>query len=259
MMSIEIVRVPSDTLTGWATMILAFFTAGAVAVGLFQAKMTREAVEIARLSSSEESKSRVDLRSPSVVIFPAGPLTPYAFGMSKLADGIALDATRDRTSTIAIAGLLRIFNEGRGSAVVKMPVGVVVSSGATFAFDETDWGIQAPKFDVASSTVILRPGDERNLMIQIRKTVQEWIDCYSSGVTHHEVTLVVTDTFTEGIEDTLTMTLGGNPVRSTNSVESWVTSDEPSYLGLKRTERRYWQDVGDRREMFILKPGSQPI
>src|SRR5665647_309992 len=113
---------PADP-TAQATLLLVAIIA---AIGIWQASLTRRALQTATQDTRELARARVDQRGPLVA------LTAEAAAASAREWLVDIDPTdqyllpRDADLSMALMGYFRATNEGHSTAIVDVPEGVLV-------------------------------------------------------------------------------------------------------------------------------------
>ncbi|MGA8726958.1 MAG: hypothetical protein WB565_18140 [Acidimicrobiales bacterium] len=146
----------------------------------------------------------------------------------------------DPAQEIGLTGWFRIQNQGESTAFVEMPPGVAV-----FPSTAGHVSLNAVKQPRPSGTIGLNlsPGEERLLLVQVVKTVEEWTQLAAvtetkRGYLYFEI--LATDAFLDGIRDVTRLRFKGLPIHFSQTDDAWVGGpDEATTVGADKTIRTY--------------------
>jgi hypothetical protein len=231
-------------ITGGATLALAIVTAVLALVTTVGVWVTLEALGVANRDSQEAIKSRIDQRSPLVVVVPEDHGHNTAFWDSETPNAVVLEVgtVPDRNKEIGITGWFRIQNEGHSTALVHLHDGMVMMIGANVTYHIGGLG---PRPRARSEG--LAPGEAAMLVVHVARLPQEWGDLAVAAGSPEEpapvqslVPLVITDTFEQGTKDTITIELSGMPLHRMSERAEWVgAGSETTTLRVHPTRREY--------------------
>jgi hypothetical protein len=238
---------PADP-TAQATLLLAVITALLVAftaviavIGIWQAFLTRRALEAATQDTRELARARVDQRGPLVT------LTAEAAAASTRAWLVHMNPTdqyllpRDVDLSMALMGYFRATNEGRSTAIVDVPEGVLI-----LPADQPITGLNSfagSSQPSAHTQFALRPGESKMLLVETRHTLGEWVAISETDeATAPAIKFMVDDTFAQGVRDRTDLFLCGRPVMRDSEADIWRLDPTSTALVVGRTVRTYWAE-----------------
>ncbi len=229
----------------------------AVIVALILVCVTVAAVEAARRGTEQATWARIDQRSPQITIIAYKALPPrskWAIPLEpiRLVEGSAGER-------IALAGWFKMRNEGRATALVKLPADVR-------QFDTTDGlghligldnliGLNYPNHltgldhltgllsteprPCTCTQFPLEPDSEVWLYVEVGLTTREWVTHIQSGPQTLKAQIRVDDLFEDGISDHIELHLRGMPIRTGDQPDVWIGKGDNSVLVVERIKRKY--------------------
>lgn len=230
---------PADP-TAQATLLLVAITAVIAAIGIWQAFLTRRALQAATQDTRELARARVDQRGPLVA------LTAEAAAASTREWLVDIDPTdqyllpRDADLSMALMGYFRATNEGHSTAIVDVPEGVLVLPADQQIASLNSLASTRP---TAHTTFALRPGGSQLLLVEARHTLGEWAAISETdGAAAPTIKIMVDDTFAQGVRDRTDLLLRGRPVMRDSSADIWRMDPTSTALVVGRTVRTYWAE-----------------
>lgn len=219
-----------------ATVVVALAAVLALVATTYQASASRKAVQATR-------RSAVDANAPRLIIDALPPLWPpreqsgfEAGHYSPVRPGLRYDDPADFGRRLAVEARLRLANEGRSTALVTLPPGVIPLAGADanpepFSKEWLHWIHQQ------SQDVMIRPGDSLWVLALRNRPISEWAalaDHYAEDLSKaledvdaHDppgvrFTITAADQYALGVRDTTVVDLVCLPVRRSTQSNSSV-------------------------------------
>jgi len=204
--------------------LVAAATLALAAVGAVQTWVTRQAVVATRKDVREARLARVDATAPRGTFLatdcswpPHTPVSSDFTGRTDLTHETAYVLPRDAAMRVYVAGHFEMVNEGRATALVTLPEDVIVLPRSYPDGPPTD-----PPCDLETSQQLrsvkvrtLRPGESVPLWVRGARPVGEWVgqgDGPVPSLPPLVKTLVVEDTFADGVVDRTELELRGHPL-----------------------------------------------
>jgi hypothetical protein len=219
----------TDEAVAWSTVVLAAFTVVLVGFNLYQATLTKQALDQARKGTQEAIKARIDQRAPLIVTVAAEggePTRSWNQSNNSCRQLRTGDDLGNDDQAIGLTGWFRVENQGRSSGILRVPAGVLVCPRASVPKAVSDISEARPLNPIETA---IAPNDGRLLFVQSTKTVAEWKAHWTDGGPppediRCEVELLVEDTFREGVTDRTRLFLSGIPItpRQEESPVRWV-------------------------------------
>ncbi len=228
----------SADITGNATVGLAAATTVLAVVTAVGVCLTRRALNVANRDTQEAIKSRTDQRAPLVVVVELAPAASVRTWHSDKAEIVETSPGEVAGSgELSLMGWFRIVNQGRSTALVSVPDGVLV-----LPRDAAVQSLNAVKYQrPVAYRLSLEPGQSSVMLVQAFRSVEQWKEVASQEETRRSpitVTFKVGDTFSDGIRDTITLKFHGVPIRRDGNV--WMEGAiEATRLEVGRTQREY--------------------
>jgi hypothetical protein len=225
------------------TAILALVTVLLAAFGFRQVRLTEQALAQASQDNQEAIKARIDQRAPLVAVKAEATSMSTAHWNRNTPTPVQLEPGDpvDIDQEVGIAGWFTIFNEGSTTALISVPPGVEVLS--TWVDRPSLNNVNRPRSETAAE-LRLAPGVQHLLFVQFAMTVADWgslVDTPMDERSPQFVILKVTDTFSEGIEDSLRLRFSGVPVHRDGG--AWVggpaSSGDVTGIAVEKTIRQY--------------------
>lgn len=227
--------------TGDATVALAALTSLLALAALVSLRFTRRALAVAEVDSIEATKARIDQQAPRMTVIAieagssTGPWRVDADHLPKLEPHQAIQSISG-DDCYGISGWFRLFNDGRSTAIVKFPPGVLdFPDGSSLNEQKIKGRPTMPR------RYPLRPEEVRLLFVWAARSSSEWNAQLHLSPDQREpllVDLLATDAYQEGVRDRTTLALHGIPL--VLSQGALVTSPEvPTSLKVSRTVREY--------------------
>lgn len=227
----------TDDVTAWSTLGLAVATLVVVIIALHQARLTRDAVEAAQADSRELIKARIDQRAPHVTFVIRSAAFATLDWNEDVVDGAPVDGSRAAVASLAC--WVHAANEGRSRALVFLPPGTVLAGPRDSIPAST---LARPAEPPPERSITLGPGDDCQLLIEVSKSIAEWIEMAKTIGVHRapltQENLNVSDTFNEGIIDTTLLEFHGCPIHLQGDVALWGNA-HPYAVNLSLTNRNY--------------------
>jgi hypothetical protein len=221
-------------------------------------KLTSESLEVSRTDSTELIKSRIDQRAPRIAVtgVQAGPSTKCWNRNTSTIEAVdPSDALDDDSAQIGLTGWIKLRNEGRSTAAVWLPAGVL-----RFAEDVGPLGFDDSRMQVVrpgKAQFALAPGEGTLLFIQVQQSLGFWKTRASLPVQDRgalSTSIIVADRFNEGIEDTTRVRFLGQPVSHIDEI--WRAVPEVrTHMNIPRTVRKY-PGITDAPSHVISSAGS---
>jgi hypothetical protein len=230
----------SAEVTAWATVVLGIGTLGLASVALWQANLTRKAVNSANQEVREATKARVDARAPTVTVEVVASAAMTNAWMVEMERNQRYFLSQHRQMTVGLTGWFRIRSAGPTVANVWVPEGVLLLSSEHPIVSLNDLAQYARP---GPSMLPLPPGGDMLLVVDARRTIAEWADLLSrGGKPTLTVPVVVEDTFSDGIRDETDLTLTGDPLVRGATDDEWITNPGIVEVGVGRTVREYQRE-----------------
>jgi hypothetical protein len=226
--------------TGDATVALAALTFVLAFVGIRSLQLTRDALGAAQADSVEATKTRIDQQAPRVTIVVLGPGS--VTGDWAVDHGPSLVRVPGNESishdfgVMGLSGWFRIFNEGRSTAIVGIPPGVIERRGEIGVTTVEEVSELRP-----TTQLILEPGQSSVLFVWSARSVVEWIDELNLPLgerTPLRVGISVEDTYSDGISDMTDLLLRGIPLVDSGGAQM-TPAQQTISLHVDRTRRTY--------------------
>lgn len=235
----------TDAITAWATVGLGAVTAILASIGIWQAVITRKALKAAEQDTREATKSRIDQAAPRVTFVADGADQHQEKWLVPIQPGLPYEVPRFNDVELALSGWFIATNEGRSTAVLKAPKGTVYTKP-----DDKLSLSQLAQYNYSPETqfTYLRPEQSTRMLVEFRKTLAQWVEGSNVHIVEssHEpvgqsgeysIDVIVDDTFTDGISDTTTLVIIGEPIAEYKG--TWRTTEPYSTLRVDRTIRTY--------------------
>jgi hypothetical protein len=231
---------PADP-TAQATQWLVAITAVIAAIGIWQAFLTTRALLAAKQDTRELTRARVDQRAPLVAFTAEASVAPtreWLIGFDPT-DQYLLPQHADLS--MALMGFFRATNEGKSTAIVDVPEGVLM-----LPPDQPITGLNSFAASPRPTThrqFALRPGESKMLLVEARHTFGEWAAISETdGATAPTIKITVNDTFAQGVRDRTDLLLRGSPVMRDSEADIWRRDPTSTALVVERTVRTYWAE-----------------
>jgi len=145
--------------------------------------LTRRALAVAERDTLEATRTRIDQAAPRVTFLPVEAGEHQAAWLVPLEPGASFQGPQSQTAEVAMSGWFRAVNDGKSTAIIDVPDGVLHmrERDAIATFANLGVGRPGPK------QFPLLPGESTFLFVDLRKTVAGWAeDCDLEWVSDHD-------------------------------------------------------------------------
>jgi len=244
---IQIGSSTADVITAWATVALGIGTVALAGIGLYQARITRQALGAAERDTREATMARIDQSAPRVTFVAEEGAAHQAAWLFELPPKADFELPDHQQQTLAVSGWFLATNHGRSTALMVVPPGTLVfpKNRPIDSVAGLRDGNPGHRPDVVQ-VIALPPDESRRLFVEVRKPLAEWVDgCpafftlkgLEGGFRWHPAEVIVDDTFAVGIHDTTRLLIGGEPIARFE--HRWRSTAVASVLQVERTVRNY--------------------
>lgn len=204
--------------------LVAAATLALAAVGAVQTWVTRQAVVATRKDVREARLARVDATAPRVTFLATGyswpphiPVASDVTGRMPLNHDTSFVLPKDAATNVYVAGHFEMVNEGRATALVTLPEDVIVVQRQPAVGQQPD-----PPRDQQTSEQLrtvrvhtLRPGESVPIWVRAARPFAGWVgqeDGQVPSLPPLVKTVIVEDTFADGVVDRTELQLRGHPL-----------------------------------------------
>lgn len=226
----------NEGVTAWATVGLGAVTVILAAVSIIQALITRGALRAAERDTVEATRSRIDQQAPRVTLLAEASAECAAAWLVPLPPNARFRLVQHGGTELALCGWFTATNEGRSTALVSTPEGVM-NLGQDIPVQNLDALRNIGLVRPTHNTFDLRPGDWTRLFVEVRRPLSSWVQYSARERKAHTVSVIVEDTFAEGIRDITDLVVAGEPIVPAG--DDWRATGCLSELRVERTVRDY--------------------